>query len=191
MNLPTREQVLVIVEKYADWTKQHLLQVWDIMEYFAEKLWEDKHYWWIVWVLHDIDWDYIKKDWEKHCKQDLENIVSEINLPEQLINDIKSHGFWLVPWITEEPNTLVRKYLASVDELSGFMWAYFRMLPSDNPMDIKPKSIKKKIKDKSFASGVDRNEVKNCEIKLEIPLDEFIEDIKIALSKGNWKKLKN
>jgi predicted hydrolase (HD superfamily) len=64
----------------------------------------------------------------------------------------------------------VRKYLSAVDELSGFMWAYFRMLPSENPLDIKPKSIKKKIKDKSFASGVDRGEVMNCETLLDIEI---------------------
>jgi predicted hydrolase (HD superfamily) len=42
----------------------------------------------------------------------------------------------------------VRKYINAVDELSGFIWAYFRMLPSDDVMEIKPKSIKKKLKDK-------------------------------------------
>jgi predicted hydrolase (HD superfamily) len=54
--------------------------------------------------------------------------------------------------IEEQPDTLIRKYLSAVDELSGFMWAYFRMLPSDDVMEIKVKSIKKKIKDKSFAA---------------------------------------
>ncbi|GEM_PF-6145402 len=74
-------------------------------------------------------------------------ITSEIDLPEEIKGDIRSHGHFL-PGITEQPDTLVRKYLNAVDELSGFMWAYFRMLPSDNVMDIKPKSIKKKLKDK-------------------------------------------
>jgi predicted hydrolase (HD superfamily) len=54
--------------------------------------------------------------------------------------------------IEEQPDTLIRKYLSAVDELSGFMWAYFRMLPSDDVMEIKVKSIKKKIKDKNFAA---------------------------------------
>jgi predicted hydrolase (HD superfamily) len=75
----------------------------------------------------------------------------------------------------------VRKYLNAVDELSGFIWAYFRMLPSNNVMDIKPSSIQKKLKDLSFAAGVDRNEVRNCETMLNIPLDVFIEDVKLAL----------
>jgi predicted hydrolase (HD superfamily) len=55
------------------------------------------------------------------------------------------------------------------------------MIPSDNVMDIKAKSIKKKLKDKNFAAGVDREHTMNCETMLGIPLDEFIEDIKLAL----------
>lgn len=84
----------------------------------------------------------------------------------------------------------MRKYICAVDELSGFMWAYFRMIPSDDVMDIKAKSIKKKLKDKGFAAGVDRQHCKNCETMLDIPLDEFIEDIKIALKNSDitWEK---
>ncbi len=188
IKLPSREEVLKLVDKYAKWTKQHLIQVGDIMEYFAEKLWQNKDYWWMVWVLHDIDWDFIEKDGNRHCKEDLEKICSEINVPKQIVDDVKSHAYGLVDGIEEKPDTLVRKYLCSVDELSWFMWAYFRMIPSDNVADIKVKSIKKKIKDKSFASGVDRNEVKNCETKLNIPLDEFIEDIKKAWEGKKYQK---
>lgn len=187
MNLPSKEETLLLLEKYSNQTNQHLLQVWAIMEYFAKKLSQDSHYWWLVWVLHDIDWDYIEKDGSKHLKDDFENIASEINLPVEIIWDIKSHGYFL-DWIDEQPDTLVRKYLCSVDELSWFIWAYFRMIPSDDVMEIKPKSIKKKLKDKSFAAWVDRNEAKQCENLLEIPIDEFIEDIKLALKDWDWKK---
>ena len=62
------------------------------------------------------------------------------------------------------------------------------MIPSDNVMDIKPSSIRKKLKDASFAAGVDRGEALNCETLLGIPLEEFIEDIKGGLAGGNWKK---
>ena len=177
-----REEVENLVEKYATDTCEHLYQVWAIMQHFAEKLWEDPDYWWAVWILHDIDRDYIEKDWKKHLKDSLDTIWSEIGMTDELKADIRSHGHFL-DWISNEPNTLVRKYINSVDELSGFMWAYFRMLPSDDVMDIKPKSIKKKIKDKSFAAWVDREHLKNCETMLDIPLDDFIEDMKMWLKK--------
>jgi len=186
MNLPSRENVISLVDKYASSTKQHLLQVWDIMEYFASKLWEDKHYWWIVWVLHDIDWDFVEKDWDRHLKDDLEIIVSEIDLHPEMIADIRAHWHFL-DWIEEKPDTLIRKYLVATDELSWFIWAYFRMIPSNDVMDIKASSIVKKLKDKGFAAWVDRNEAKACESLLDIPVLDFIEDIKLALS-SKWHK---
>jgi len=189
MSHPNREQALELIEKYSTSTKQHLMQVGVIMKYFAEKLWEDTHYWWLVGALHDIDWDYIEKDGDRHIAEDLEKILLEIGASEELIGDIRAHGYHL-PHITDEPNTLVRKYICAVDELSGFIWAYFRMIPSDDVMDIKSSSIKKRLKDKSFAAGVDREHAKNCETMLGISLDEFIEDIKKALAGSELKWVK-
>lgn len=189
MSYPTREQALDLIEKYSSSTKQHLLQVGAIMQYFWKKLWEDAHYWWLVWVLHDIDWDHVEKDASKHLKVEFDSIMDEIDASKELRTDIRSHGHFL-DGIDEKPDTLIRKYINAVDELSGFIWAYFRMIPSDDVMDIKVSSIKKKLKDKWFAAGVDRNEARNCEIMLDISLDEFIEDIKRALHQSGiiWEK---
>ncbi len=186
MNI-NRSQILALVDKYSDATKEHLYQVGACMEYFAEKLGEDADYWWACGVLHDIDRDYVGKDSDKHLKEALDEIGAEIDMSDEMKWDIRSHGYFLEE-IEEEPDTPIRKYLCAVDELSGFMWAYFRMLPSDDPWEIKPKSIKKKIKDKSFAAGVSRHEVMNCEHLLEIPIDEFIEDMKQWLKKYTQEK---
>jgi predicted hydrolase (HD superfamily) len=62
------------------------------------------------------------------------------------------------------------------------------MIPSTDVMDIKASSIKKKLKDKWFAAGVDRDEARNCETMLDISLDAFIEDIKLALKDWEWSK---
>lgn len=80
--LPTREQTLWLLDKYASATKQHLLQVGIIMEYFAKKLGEDADYWWTVWVLHDIDRDYIEKNGDRHLKADFDIIAAKIDLSE-------------------------------------------------------------------------------------------------------------
>lgn len=184
---PSREHILALVDKYATSTKQHLHQVGTIMEYFAEKLGEDPHTWWTVGILHDIDWDYVEKNGDRHLRSDFDTIADEIGLSPELRGDIRSHGHFL-PGITEKPDTLIRKYINAVDELSGFIWAYFRMIPSDNVMDIKPSSIRKKLKDASFAAWVDREEAQNCETLLGIPLEEFVEDIKLALAGHEWKK---
>ena len=189
MSLPTQSQALELIEKYSSSTKQHLFQVGEIMKYFAQKLGEDAHYWWLVGVLHDIDWDYIEKNGDKHLKTEFDAIMDEISAPAELRADIRSHGHFL-GGIEEKPDTLIRKYINAVDELSGFIWAYFRMIPSDDVMEVKASSIKKKLKDKSFAAGVDRAEAINCETLLGISLDEFIEDIKLALAGSEVKWVK-
>ncbi len=157
------------------------------MEHFARKLGEDVDYWWTVWVLHDIDWVYVEKEGARHLWSDFDMIADEIGFSREIRGDIRSHGHFL-PWIIEKPDTVVRKYINAVDELSGFIWAYFRMIPSDNVMDIKPSSIRKKLKDTSFAAGFDRAEALNCETLLSIPLENFVEEIKIGLTWGSWKK---
>ena len=93
--------------------------------------------------------------------------------PQSLRDDIKSHGEWL----TGVPvDSTIRKYLASVDELSGFLHAYSLMRPTRFEGMV-AKGVKKRIKDKSFAAGVDRTHVRNCETYLDIPLDEFIPEM--------------
>jgi predicted hydrolase (HD superfamily) len=62
------------------------------------------------------------------------------------------------------------------------------MIPSADVIEIKPSSIRKKLKDSSFAAGVDRGEALNCETMLGISLEDFVEDIKLALKDGEWKK---
>lgn len=82
--------------------------------------------WYTVGILHDIDRDYVSKDMDKHLGEAFEKIVSEINLPSDMIDDIRSH----YPEKYDIPaSTLMRKYLLSVDELSGFLHAYSLMRP--------------------------------------------------------------
>lgn len=89
----------------------------------------------------------MEKDASKHLKVEFDSIMDEIDASKELRTDIRSHGHFL-DGIDEKPDTLIRKYINAVDELSGFIWAYFRMIPSDDVMDIKVSSIKKKLKDK-------------------------------------------
>lgn len=172
--LPSIEEAMKLVEKYAPETKQHLISVGYAMKYFAKKLGKNEQAWQLVGLLHDIDWDYIKKDGEKHCKKDLENIVAEINLPKELIEDIKAHAYFIT---NVEPNTLIRKYICSLDELTGFITAVGKMMPNKKIAEIKVSSILKKVKDKNFAAWVSREEVRNCEKMLEKDFEAFVEDV--------------
>ena len=177
-NLPSIQDAHALAKKYLDDTLQHCEQVAKVMQHFAKKLDQDEDVRYIAWLLHDVDWDHIGKDPDQHLGEDFEKIVGEISLPAQLIADIRSH-------YTEKTGVpidlLIRKYLASVDELSGFIHAYSLMRPEwYNGM--KAKSILKKLKDKKFAAGVSREHCKYCETLLGIPVAEFIPEVIEALS---------
>lgn len=177
-NLPSTTDAQALADKYLTETRKHCEQVGKIMQYFAKKLWQDTDARYIAGLLHDIDRDHIGKDPSKHLGDEFAKIVGEIDLSDQLIADIRSH-------YTEKTGVpvdlLIRKYLSAVDELSGLMYAYSLMRPEwFNGMEAK--SVIKKIKDKKFAAGVDREHVKNCEKYLDISLEEFIPQMIEALT---------
>ena len=142
------------------------------MRYFAQKLGKNTDYWYAVGVLHDVDWDVIEKNAEKHCTENLEQILNEMNAPKWMLEDIRSHYEEKFP--EHGLDTDLRKYLASVDELSGFIWACSRMTPNKSLDEVKVSSVIKKLKDKWFAAGVSREHCRRCETLLWITLEDFI-----------------
>lgn len=172
MDTISRDQVAGLIDKYITDSRWHVESVWQVMEHFANQLWEDADYWYAVGALHDIDWDYIEKDASKHMTDDFNMMMDEIDASQQMRDDIRSHGSKSMPDMPAA-DTLIRKYLICADELSGLMYAYARMRPEGFNW-MKAKSIVKKVKDKSFAAGVDREHVRLCETVLDIPLSEFI-----------------
>ena len=89
-----------------------------------------------------------------------------------MLEDIRSHYEEKFP--EHGLDTLLRKYLASVDELSGFIWACSRMTPNKSLDEVKVTSVLKKLKDKGFAAGVNREHCRRCETLLGISLEDFI-----------------
>lgn len=175
--IPSIEEAHNLAEKYLTDTKQHCYQVAKVMKHFAQKLGQNEELRYLIGLLHDIDRDHIKKDAEKHLKAEFEEIMGEINASDILIEDIRSH----YEEGTGVPiNTLMRKYLASVDELTAFVHTVSLMRPNGID-DMKAKSVSKKIKDKGFAAAVSREHLKNCEKYLSIPMAEFIPEVIEAL----------
>lgn len=79
IDLPIVEETLT---KYSTTTKDHNLTVGRCMRYFGQKLGKNADYWYAVGVLHDVDWDLVEKDAERHCGESLAQILSEMNAPE-------------------------------------------------------------------------------------------------------------
>jgi hypothetical protein len=93
--------------------------------------------------------------------------------PAELLGDIRAH--YAHKYGAEYPlNTMLRKALYCVDELTGFIIAVTLVRPSKKISDVEVKSVTKKLKDKTFAAQVDREQIKQCETLLGMPLNDFV-----------------
>ena len=162
-----------LLEEHADATKAHLVATGAAMEALAKRFGGDTQTWKVAGMLHDLDWDQLDKDYEKHCGEPLEKLLATVDAPAELLGDIRAH--YQAKYGAEYPlDTMLRKCLYCVDELTGFIIAVTLVRPSKKIEDVEVKSVKKKLKDKGFAAQVDRDQIKKCEELLDIELDEFI-----------------
>ena len=162
-----------LLEKHADQTKAHLIATGAAMEALAKHFGGDPATWKVAGMLHDLDWDHLEKDAEEHCGKTLDQMLAEISSPKELLEDIRSH--YAAKYGADYPlNTMLRKALYCVDELTGFIIAVALVRPSKKLFDVEVKSVKKKLKEKGFAAQVDRTQIEKCEEMLGIPLDAFI-----------------
>ena len=163
-----------LLEEHTDQTRAHLLATGAAMEALAHKFGGDAETWKVAGMLHDLDWDKLDKDAEEHCGKTLEELLSTIDAPAELLADIRAH--YAQRYGAEYPlNSMLRKCLFCVDELTGFIIAVTLVRPSKKLADVKVSSIKKKLKEKSFAAQVDRQQIQQCEELLTIALGELIE----------------
>jgi predicted hydrolase (HD superfamily) len=122
--------------------------------------------WELAGLLHDADWD----QWpEMHCRRIIEELEKR-NVDSEIIHAIASHG---PAHFGVEPETKIDKMLYAFDELSGLIHAYSLMRPNGyENMDVK--GVKKRLKEKSFAANVSREEINDASTRAEISLDELI-----------------
>lgn len=162
-----------LIETHTVQTKAHLIATGAAMEALARKFGGDPQTWKVAGMLHDLDWDSLQKDAEKHCGSTLEQMLATIKAPAELLADIRAH--YAHKYGEEYPlNTMLRKCLYCVDELTGFIIAVTYVRPSKKIADVEVSSVKKKLKDKGFAAQVSREQIKECETLLNVPLDEMI-----------------
>lgn len=143
------------------------------MEALAQKFGGDPRTWKVAGMLHDLDWDHLDKDFEKHCGEPLAAMLATIEAPAELLGDIRAH--YAEKYGAEHPlDSMLRKCLYCCDELTGFIIAVTKVRPSKKIADVEVSSVKKKLKDNGFAAQVSREQMMKCEELLNIPLEEFI-----------------
>ena len=142
---------------------------------------EEQHEWFKIGTLHDIDIEKYEGDMNQHGLVG-EKILKQQGVSQHIIHSIKSHNDCLN--IKREKD--VEHALYSVDGLTGIIRAYVLMRPDKDIKQAKVSSIKKKLKDKTFASAIKREEIYLAEKTLNLPIDRFIEivlnEIKIGIN---------
>jgi putative nucleotidyltransferase with HDIG domain len=173
---PTRDQAWETLTRHtkSESLLRHALAVEASVRAYARKAGEDDEAWGVVALLHDFDYE-IHPTLDKH-PQDGAPILREEGYPEWVIEAVLSHAEHLaMPRDTE-----LKRVLFACDELSGFVHACGLVRPTG--LDgLEPKSVKKKLKQPSFAAGVHRDEVYAGAELIGLELDEHIANVVEAL----------
>ncbi|MGH3082669.1 MAG: HDIG domain-containing metalloprotein [Gaiellaceae bacterium] len=172
----TRERAWDTLTRYtkSEPLLRHALAVEAAVRAYARKLGGDEEFWGATALLHDFDYE-IHPTLDKH-PQDGAVILHDEGYPEELIESVLSHAEHL-----EMPrDTDLKKALFACDELAGFIHACGLVRP-DGIETLTPKSVKKKLKQPSFAAGVHRDEVYAGAELLGVELDEHIQTVTDAM----------
>lgn len=162
--------------------RKHALAVEAVMRHFARLHGEGEEMWGIAGLLHDLDYEKFPTE---HCKK-AEEIMKEHGIDDVYIRAMNCHAYGICTDM--KPESQMEKVLFTIDELTGLINALCLMRPSRSVLDLEVKSVKKKFKDKSFASGVNRDVVRSgCEM-LGMELDEVIRET-IAGMKENAQEI--
>lgn len=178
MSLPDRETAFRLMCEYTqqEGLRRHMLSVECAMRAYAEKFEADQEKWGIVGLLHDFDYEQNPTAPEHPLVGS--KILQERGYPEDVIYAIKSH----VDEVPDCPRvSLMDKALFAVDELSGFITAVALVRP-DGIKGMKSKSVRKKMKQKSFAEKVKREDIVSGAEDLGIELNEHIQFVIDALT---------
>jgi len=176
MSEPTRARAWETLTRYtkSESLLRHALAVEASVGWYARHFGEDEETWRVAALLHDFDYE-LHPTLDKH-PQDGAPILRDAGYPEEIVVTVLSHAEHLgLP-----RDTLLKRTLFACDELSGFVHACGLVRPTGLE-GLEPKSVRKKLKQPSFAAGVSRDDVYEGAQLLELDLDEHIANVVAAL----------
>lgn len=171
--VPNRDEAWILLTEYTKGESllKHAMAVEAAVRGYARKFGEDEESWGLVALLHDFDYE----KWpnlEDHPFRGSE-ILRERGYPDWVIRAILSHADYSgVP-----RDGLLEKVLFACDEMAGFITAASLVRPSRSVLDLEPKSVVKRMKDKAFARGVKREDLSAGAELLNLPLEEHIGNV--------------
>lgn len=178
---PTRDEAWELVCEWvqSDSLRKHLLGVEAAMVAYARERAGDEELWAVTGLVHDLDYERFPDldDTENGHPRTALRLFEELGWPQELIDAVAGHAVFLnVPRETE-----MAKALFAVDELSGFIAACALVRPT-GIAGMAPKSVKKKLKQPSFAAGVNRDEVRQGAEGLGVDFDEHVAFVIAAMA---------
>ena len=165
----TRQNAQQLLEKYIEnpSLRRHSQMVALAMEAYAKNLGQDIEVWYMAGLLHDLDWEQFP---DEHPNKAINDILPQANVPAEIIAAIAAHA----PGRTgRQPETLIERYLFACDEICGFLDAVAKVRP-DKFTGMKWPSVNKKLKNKSFAANVSREDIEVGSKLIDKPLAEHV-----------------
>jgi putative nucleotidyltransferase with HDIG domain len=163
-----RSEALALVREKTEkeTTVRHLISVEGIMRRLGSHFGEDADLWALAGLFHDLDQDQTHEDLGRHAHLAAE-WLREAGADDRIINAALAHAH------PQYRTDLMSKAIVHADALAGFVVACALVRP-EKANGMKVSSVRKKLKEKAFAPGVARNDIRNVEEGIGVPLDEFI-----------------
>jgi putative nucleotidyltransferase with HDIG domain len=174
----TRDEALALLRQYtqSESLVKHALAVEAAMRHYAGHFKEHAELWALTGLLHDFDYERWPNP-PDHTREGA-RLLREKGLDEELVSAILSHAEW--NWDQYPLDRPLRKTLFAVDELCGFITAVAYVRP-EKLAGMTPSSVRKKMKQKSFAAAVKREDIEKGAELLGLPLDEHISHVIAAM----------
>jgi putative nucleotidyltransferase with HDIG domain len=149
-----------------DTTYRHLVSVEGVMRRLGRHFGEDEERWALTGLFHDLDQDQTSEDPDRHARLAAE-WLREAGVDDVVVNGVLAHAH------SEYQTDRMSKAVVAADAVAGLLVAAALVRP-DRATGMKVSSVRKKIKEKAFAPGVNRDEIALAETNLGLSLDEFI-----------------
>jgi putative nucleotidyltransferase with HDIG domain len=173
--MPTRDDAWKLLCEYtqSESLRKHMLAVETCVRAYARKSGADEETWGLAALLHDFDyerWPNAEHAADKEHPAEGAKILRDLGYSEEIIRAILSHA----DYSGVSRQSPLEHTLYSCDELAGFLTACSYVRPSKSILDLEVDSVKKRMNNKPFARGVNRDDVRNGAAELGIPLEEHI-----------------
>lgn len=169
--MPDRADAVALLEEWVEnkALRKHMYAVEAAVRHYARLRGADEDLWGLAGLLHDLDWEKFP---EEHPLKAVEHL-RDAGYPEEVVHAILAHRS---DFTGVEPESELDRVLYACDELSGLVFAACLVRPTGID-DLKPKSVVKKLKDKTFAAGVSREDVQKGIELIGLERNEHIQNV--------------